>query len=330
MIEIIQTGRFNSVQDLGRKNYRNIGVSASGAMDHTALRAGNILIGNKENDAAIEIQTFPFRIVFRQSIIFSLTGGIGNVTLDNDKLPPWWGIQAQVGQVLTIDVPQHGSRVYLCLEGGIDVPIVMGSHCTSFRGSFGGFHGRELQQGDRLQTVKGDNRFFPPTGIGAISPEHSASKYFAPLIDNTLTVRALPASEDALFIDSERTFWGQEWKITSQSDRTGYRLKGTALQPKEVVEMHSYGVVPGIVQVPPSGEPIVQMSDANTAGGYPKIAGVISADLWRLGQLRAGQKIRFVKSSYREAAKAADNIESYFKRLDTMSRQVRGTLKHYQ
>jgi len=142
-----------------------------------------------------------------------------------------------------------------------------------------------------------------------------------------LSVRAIPASEEGLFEESEKNFWEQNWKITPQSDRTGYRLTAIPLQAENHLEMRSYGVVAGIVQVPPSGEPIIQMSDTNTAGGYPKIAGVISADLWRLGQLRPGQKVRFLKSDYTQAAFIEKSLQDYFDKIQQMRQRLEANHK---
>jgi len=317
MIEILQTGRFNSLQDLGRAGFRNIGVSGCGAMDAIALKVGNILIGNEENAAAIEIQTFPFKIRFHRPMIFSLTGAIGKIELDNIRLSAWSAGQAQAGQILMIAPPAHGCRAYLCVRGGFDVPEVLGSRSTSFRGAFGGFKGRELQVGDQLQAAGGEGPV-PFRRLIAPSPENCLRLIFPPVQNDTLCVRAMPASEEALFAGNEVSFWQQDWIITPHSDRTGYRLSGVPLKPKEHVEMRSYGVVAGIVQVPPSGEPIVQMSDTNTAGGYPKIAGVISSDLWRLGQLRPRQKIRFLSCDYAQAATIERELQRYFTSLKQM------------
>jgi len=332
MIEILQTGRFNSVQDLGRTGFRNIGVSGCGAMDKVALQAGNILLGNHINAAAIEIQTFPCKILFHHTTIFSLTGAVGKIDLDSRRLSAWSANTAQAGEQLMIAPPTHGSRIYLCVRNGFDVPEVLGSRSTSFRGAFGGFKGRELQAGDRLELANQDEDFLPIRSLVAPSPENCLRQIFTPMHDNVLNVRAIPAREEALFATSAVSFWQQDWKITPQSDRTGYRLAGVSLKAKEHLEMRSYGVVAGIVQVPPSGEPIVQMSDTNTAGGYPKIAGVVSGDLWRLGQLRPGQKIRFIPCDYAQATLLEHELQRYFTSLEQMVqrlyKQQNGDLAH--
>jgi allophanate hydrolase subunit 2 len=152
--------------------------------------------------------------------------------------------------------------------------------------------------------------------LGVVPPAFALPAHSASANDKVLRVRVLRAGEYDLFSgDMQERFWITEWKITHQSDRGGYRLAGGALKLAAPVEMRSYGLVAGIVQVPPSGEPIIQLSDANTAGGYPKIATVIEADLWRLGQARLGSFIKFEDVTYEEAVEAMAPIEAYVGRI---------------
>ena len=133
-------------------------------------------------------------------------------------------------------------------------------------------------------------------------------------------MRVLPAAEyDRYTSASQAAFWGTEWKITAQSDRYGYRLQGEALQPLAPLEMRSHGIVPGVIQVPPDGQPIVQMRDAQPTGGYPKFGTVIEADLWRLGQTPIGSRIRFVQTTWEEALDALEQLQSW---LTDVARQV--------
>jgi 5-oxoprolinase (ATP-hydrolysing) subunit C len=204
------------------------------------------------------------------------------------------------------------ARAYLCLQGGVDVPVVMGSRSTSLRGSFGGHEGRHLTTGDKLSVLPSEPPPLPASGLG-VMPLAEAMPDMFPVSDNgELLLRAIPAAEHDLFGEGAERFWSEAWKITSQSDRTGYRLAGTPLMLSAPVELRSYGVIPGVVQVPPGGEPIIQMSDANTAGGYPKMAGIIDSDLWRLGQARIGSRIRFVQATVREALEVEKAIDAYF------------------
>ncbi len=315
MIEIERSGALNTVQDLGRSAWRHLGVSVSGAMDALALRAGNLLLGNDENAAAIEVQMFPFRIRFLRDTSIALTGADCRAQLDGVALPPWWGCQVRSGQVLELRYPRIGARGYLCVAGGIDVPEVMGSRSTALRGSFGGFAGRQLQVGDRLPLGVAIVPALPALGIGIAPPSVALASVFPLNHAGHIQLRAIPSGEYSLFAADHERFWQQSWQVSMQSNRTGYRLSGAPIQPSKVVEMRSYGLIPGIVQVPPAGEPIIQLSDANTAGGYPKIACVIEEDLWRLGQLQPGQSLQLVRSDAREALAIKQAVDEWLNRL---------------
>ncbi|ATU94634.1 biotin-dependent carboxyltransferase family protein [Phyllobacterium zundukense] len=326
MIEIVDAGPLNTIQDLGRPGYRDIGVTASGAMDPLALKIANLLVGNDQGAAGIEVQTFPFRLRFRETTVFAVTGG-ANAKIEGVVLPPWWMQTGDAGQVLELLPSPVAARAYIAFAGGVDVPIVMGSRSTSLRGAFGGIDGRFLQKGDSLLLGESLATALPADGLGVVPPAIALAEFFPVAPDSTLLIRALPAGEYDLFgADGER-FWSQSWKISSQSDRTGYRLSGEPVRPTESVEMRSYGIVPGVVQVPPGGEPIVQMSDANTAGGYPKIAGVLDADLWRLGQARIGSRLRFVRSSHAEARTLDKAVAAYVDDVRNTSQMVGRALK---
>lgn len=311
MIEVLQTGPLNTVQDLGRFGYRNAGVTSSGAMDRIALTVGNLLLGNDERDATLEIQTFPFCLRFGGQTTVAITGADCDARLDGRRLPPWWAIPVSSGQVLELDTPRRSARAYLSFAGGVDVEPVMGSRSTSLRGGFGGLEGRFLAANDRLAIGSVGAYAVPPGGFGVMPPEVALAEHFPASQDGALLVRAIPAAEYALFGAEAERFWTQTWKISSQSDRTGYRLAGESIKLASPVELRSHGVVPGVVQMPPSGEPIVQMSDANTAGGYPKIAGVVDVDLWRMGQARIGSRVRFVQSNVAEALSAERAVQAY-------------------
>ncbi|WP_437890919.1 biotin-dependent carboxyltransferase family protein [Phytobacter sp. V91] len=320
MIEIERTGALNTVQDLGRRGFRHLGVSVSGAMDPLALRAGNILLGNDDNAAAIEVQVFPLRVRFHKSTAIALTGADCRARLDDVDLPPWWGCRVEKGQVLEMRYPRSGSRGYLCVADGINVPEVLGSRSTALRGSFGGFAGRPLMPGDRLTAGMASPASLPAGGLGIEPPELAMREVFAPAQEAVVPIRVIPSGEYDLFAADHQRFWRQPWQISRQSNRTGYRLSGEPIFPSQTIEMRSYGLIPGIVQVPPAGEPIIQLSDANTAGGYPKIACVIEEDLWRLGQLQAGQSILFINSDARQAIVARQAIERWLGRLGDFSR----------
>lgn len=316
MIEILSSAALATVQDKGRLGSLRFGVGTAGAMDPLALAVGNLLLGNPEGAAALEIPVYPFQVRFLEDCAFAITGADGQVQLDQQAIAPWWVNQARAGQVLKIGlpVPGSGSRAYLALAGGIDVPEVLGSRSTQLRGAFGGFEGRAVRKGEVLRAVT-------PGMVQALDFGVMPPAFALPLHEAGLpAMRVLPAAEYANFReDSRAAFWAGEWKITAQSDRYGYRLQGTPLVPIAPMEIRSHGIVPGVIQVPSGGQPIVQMRDAQPSGGYPKLGTVIDADLWRLGQAAIGSRVRFIETSYEAAVAALNEVQAW---LDEVRRLV--------
>ena len=328
MIAVLATPGLATVQDSGRQGSLRYGVGTAGAMDGMALAAANALLGNAPGDAAVEIPLFPFTARFDAPCAFALTGADCDARLAGRKLLPWSVHRAAAGEELVLGPPQgapglRGARAYLALPGGIDVPEVLGSRSTQLRGAFGGLEGRALQAGDVLHPA-GTDPGARPAGFGLV----------APLLDLPLerdgvgAVRVLPAAEyDRFTAASQGAFWDAAWKITAQSDRYGYRLAGEPLVFGAPVEMMSHGIVPGVIQVPPSGLPIIQMRDAQPSGGYPKFGTVIEADLWRLAQAAPGSRVRFVRAGWDEALAAMDEAEAWLteaRRLAGLARLLPG------
>ena len=204
--------------------------------------------------------------------------------------------------------PHRSSRSYVCLPGGVDVPAVLGSRSTQIRGAFGGLEGRTLRVGDRLRgRAESPAAGWRPMAI--VAPELAL-----PLrVDGCRALRVLPAAESDRYTEaSQEAFWRQSWKITPQSDRYGYRLSGAEpLVARQAMEMRSHGIVPGVIQVPPDGQPIVQMRDGQPTGGYPKWGTVIEADLWRLGQAPIGERVRFVLTDWDGALDAHEQMQDW-------------------
>ncbi len=315
MIEVLSSSALATVQDLGRFGAFKWGVGSSGAMDPLALAAGNLLVGNPVGAVAIEMQVFPFEVRFEQPCRFAITGADCAARLDGRPLLPWWVTRAETGQVLKLGLPQQGRwracRAYLCVAGGIDVPLVLGSRSTQLRGAFGGYEGRALRQGDRLP-LQPRNSADGPVDYGIVAPALSMPRE----VDGTIAIRALPAAEYEEFTAPSRAaFWQSNWRITPQADRYGYRFAGPTLTRATSADLRSHGIMPGVIQVPHGGQPIVQMRDAQPSGGYPKIATVIDADLWRLGQAPIGSHIRFVETTWEEAVAARSVVDEWLREV---------------
>ena len=203
---------------------------------------------------------------------------------------------------LVLKNPQHGIRSYLAVAGGIDVPEVLGSRSTDLKVGIGGIEGRRLQDGDQVKIGKSSRRFSASRGVKQLP------------IGNI--IRALPGPEYHEFDSvSQESFWRSPWKLSPQSNRMGYRLQGQPLRRTTDREMLSHGLLPGVVQVPHNGQPIVLMNDAQTTGGYPRIACIIEADMYQLAQIPLGQPIHFVPCSLEEALKARADQQRYLEQL---------------
>lgn len=291
MLKIIRAGIHTTVQDEGRSGYRSLGVSQSGALDLPALKMANMLVANDEGAAALEITLGQFVATFTQSAWIALTGTGCDAELDGKRLWTGWRYPVKAGQQLKLKTPKRGMRSYLAISGGIKVPEVLGSYSTDLKAHFGGFEGRPLKDGDVLSIGKASRLPRQSSGVKQL------------LFGNR--IRALPGPEYQEFIQESRdTFWKTPWHISPQSNRMGYRLLGTALQRSTTRDMLSHGLLPGVVQVPGNGQPIVLLADAQTTGGYPRIACVIEADLYNLAQIRLGEPVHFIKCTLEEAQHA--------------------------
>lgn len=326
MIEILSSPSLITVQDLGREGYRRFGVGSNGAMDRVALTVGNLLLGNGTDFAGLEIPAFPFAARFNCDLAFAVTGADAQAKLDDIALPPWWVTRAKKGQTLTLSASLSGTNAYLTVAGGIDVPLVLGSRSTHLRGEFGGLQGRMLQKGDVLMVgpARPDSAL-PRGGFGVEPPQFSLS--LGDPADSKITaVRVIPAAEyDRFGAEAHERLWSAKWKILSQSNRAGYRLAGPELLLTSPIEMRSHGLVSGVIQVPPSGQPIIQLADAYTAGGYPKIGTIIEADLWRIGQARLGSALRLIKIDYDTGVTALEELQAYLREIQAMVELIRAS-----
>ncbi len=288
-LQVIKPGLQSSVQDLGRPGWRHLGLGSAGAMDPVALQLANALLGQDLTLPALEISGGPLLLRFEQDCVFAWAGADYECRLDEQPCPVGWPHAAKAGQSLLLQGPRAGRFAYLALPGGIAVQARMGSCSTDLAGGFGGAHGRALRPGDALQAAS--SRSVLPTGRRRGLPAFTAPQ--------RLDLRVLPGPEAALFHPGAMAdFWRADWRLGARSNRMGSRLDGPPLRgsdrPDTLGELLSHAVLPGVVQVPPDGQPIVLMADAQATGGYPRIAVLIEADLPRLAQCTPGQRLRFV------------------------------------
>ena len=330
MIEILTTGTANSVQDLGRFGYLDAGVSRSGAMDAPALELANRMIGNDAGAAAVEVAIFPFRLRFGQAMLVAVTGADCPVSLNGVSCPSWWAFPVRTGDVLELGLPRRGARAYLAVSGGLRVPAVLGSASTDLKSGWGGLEGRGLRRGDRL-----DVQFSPMTAVVPVSGFGIDPDEIGRSIVETgenAPIRVLPGAEYGAFEPTAiEALEASPWLVTEDANRQGYRLSGPVLALTRKLELHSHGIMPGTIQVPPSGQPIIQLAEANTCGGYPKIAHVIEADLWRLGQAPVGSRLSFAVVNRGEAVAALRDQRAAIDRaaaLSALARKDKAHLEH--
>jgi antagonist of KipI len=279
-IHVLAPGFLTTVQDLGRFGYAHFGVSASGAADPLALRAGNLLVGNTENAPALEMTLTGGEFAFERATVIALTGSHFATSV-----PMWQPVEIGSGETVRLGPARNGARCYLSVRGGLDVPLVMGSASVHVMTGVGG---RPLRRGDVL-----------PIGDRAVRRPRKPAQG-APAHHGVASLRTTAGPQARLFSDPPGDKFGDQlnqlyaagYRVSEESNRMGIRLKGPAL-PSPGGHMITEGVPLGAVQVPPDGQPIVLFVEHQTTGGYPKPANVISADFWRLGQLRPRDEVRF-------------------------------------
>ncbi|HUA82643.1 MAG TPA: biotin-dependent carboxyltransferase family protein [Bryobacteraceae bacterium] len=285
-IQVQSPGMFTTVQDLGRYGYGPLGVSPSGAADPTALRVGNLLVGNVESAAALEMTLLGGTFLFPEDGVIALAGADFSATVDAAPIPAWTACEIRSGATLRIGGTQAGARCYLCVRGGIAVKMLLGSASTHILTGLGGFAGRPLKKGDVLQIGE-------PSG----TPRTIVREMLEKLAPRKI-LRATDGPQTDWFLrQSVELFFGSAYKVTEESNRMGLRLEGPALEMPHTHfnngQMISEGVSLGAIQVPAGGKPIILFVEQQTTGGYPKIANIIAADLPSIGQLRPRDELRF-------------------------------------
>ncbi|GAB3859245.1 biotin-dependent carboxyltransferase family protein [Hymenobacter terrigena] len=307
-LRILRPGLLTTVQDLGRFGYQQDGIIVSGAADTVALRVGNLLVGNAETAAGLEITLLGPKICFDADHLIAVTGAHLSPTLNGQPVGRNRAIWLAAGAELAFGPAVAGCRAYLAVAGGVAAPLVLGSRSTYLRAGFGGLDGRALRAGDVLPIGE-------PSATGAAieaalfnSQKAWNQARFTPGPDlwpmprPEPIIRAVRGPEYVQFsAESQQAFWQEPFTVSTEADRMGCRLQGPGLERLEATELLSSAVTFGTVQVPAGGQPIVLLADHQTTGGYPRIAQVISADFSALAQLRPGQRLRFQEVALDEA-----------------------------
>ncbi len=306
-IEVLSPGLATTVQDLGRPGYYHLGIPLSGAMDRYSLRAANLLVGNDENAAALEVVFMGPELKFSEDAVVSVTGAELPPKLDGVDQPTWTSIEVKSGQVLSFDFLKSGARAYIAVAGGIDVPVVLGSRSTYALGALGGHEGRALGKSDVLNIGK---------QVSSDYEQRQVADHLRQTVNAAAELRVLPGIYwHRITEQSGQEFFSDTWTVAPEADRIGYRFRGgKALQFNEREQPFGAGSDPsnivdgcypyGSIQVPGGTEPIVLHRDAVSGGGYFMLGAVISADMDIIGQLQPNTETRFVEVDMDQALAA--------------------------
>jgi len=307
-MKVLRPGLLTTVQDTGRYGHQREGVSVGGAMDLMALRVANLLVGNPEGAAALEFTLAGPTLEFTHGRLIAICGARMSPVIAGQPVPEGRPVLVRAGAVLSFGQCTLGAHGCIAVAGGIDVPVVLGSRSTHLRARFGGLGGRALAVDDVLPVGPASEAAVRTAGALASRAEvfaatsWSVSASALPPYSPAPRIRTIPGTHVARFSESSRrAFFDQPFRVTPQSDRMGYRLEGTRLEMSQPLEPISEPVCAGTVQVPPEGQPIVLMADRQTAGGYPRIAQVITVDLPLIAQTKPGDSLRFTEVSLEEA-----------------------------
>ena len=323
-VEVLHGGFATTVQDAGRCGYQQYGLPTAGAMDEFAQRVGNILTGNSQNAASLEITMLGPQLRFHGETVAAITGAMISPRLNGQVLPMWESFSAGDGDVLSFGPNLGGCRAYLSIAGGLGLAPVMGSLSTYVRAAIGGLNGRKLQAGDFIPLLPLPMEAAALTGLRCDSN-------FIPHYPADSTLRVIMGPQDDYFtVRSRETFLSSEFTITPESDRMGYRLEGVPLEHSKGADIISDGIPLGAVQVPGHGHPIVMLADRPTTGGYAKIATVISVDIPIIAQLKPGEKVRFCRVSVDEAQQAQKVFEEKILLFEENIRAVTGSYTIYE
>ena len=291
MIRVLDPGPQTTVQDLGRTGQMRYGIPPSGPVDRFAFVLANRLVGNPDTAAALECTLIGPRFEATDAGAIAVTGAEMPVTVNGRSAAGWTTIALGAGDVVKLGPARTGVRSYVAFAGGLDVPLVLGSRSTYLRGRVGGVDGRALRKGDEL-------RVFAPGPVRPRRVEPGA----IPDYTGEPTVRAvLGPQADRFTAEGLDALFGGRYDVLPQSDRMGSRLRGPRIAHARGHDIVSDGIALGSIQVPGDGQPIVLLVDRQSTGGYTKVATICSCDIWRVGQARPGQSLRFRRIDVDEA-----------------------------
>ena len=305
-IRIIKPGLLSTVQDLGRWGYLSQAVPVSGAMDTLSARVANIALGNDENAAVIEFTYANAEFITETDLLIAYAGDGAVLSLVIGEIPSDRPVFIPAGTSVKLNNSKVGSRTYMAVAGGWDVPEVLGSRSTFVTAAIGGMQGRALRAGDVLSSVKSITETTQKMWetLQTNSPNYTdwGIARWLLLSGDKKTIRVVRANESDWFEESSlNDFFFQPYALAMRSNRMGYHLEGPLVQRAKQDELLSTAVTPGTIQVTGNGSMVLLMADCQTTGGYPRIAQVAAVDLPLCGQLKPGDTICFKEITHCEA-----------------------------
>lgn len=296
-VKFLKPGLCTQIQDEGRFGYRDIGVAISGAMDGFAYKISNYLVGNNEELASLEITMVGPEIKFYDTELIAICGADLSPCVNGESVKNWVALRVNKGDILSFKGNKCGTRAYLSFAGCMNIPKQLGSFSTNIKASFGGFHGRNIKVNDEINIVtnkKNINKY-----IG-----NKLDRSYIPNYKGDIKVRVVLGPQDDYFSEAEiNKFFNEIYEVSSLCDRMGYRLTGTPIKHFKSANIISDANNIGSIQVPGDGLPIILMNDCGTTGGYPKIGTVIQSDIFKIAQLKTGDKIGFKLIKIKDAIK---------------------------
>jgi antagonist of KipI len=311
LFHVVKPGFFTSVQDLGRTGFLRYGVPVSGAMDEFSLQLANMLVGNGFNDACLEITVTGPELEALRNTQIAICGGDLSPLVNNEEVAMWQTNNVEKGDVVSFGKLRNGCRAYLSVKDGINVPLVLGSRSTYTRCQLGGVQGRQLKKDDILEGFNSKTSQNPRLALPCdLIPDFRSEIHVNVVLGPHL---------DKFTRKGVETFLSNPYVVTLEADRMGYRTEGPMIELKAKGDVISDAILPGAVQVPSDGKPIIIMKDAQTTGGYAKIAVVVTSDIHVLGQAKPNDKVHFHEISL---ARAHDRLREYRNKLQTVEKKL--------
>ncbi len=301
MIEVRQSGTRLTIQDAGRPGHRHQGIPTSGAADRLSFALANFMVGNPWDTPALECVLGGQHFKFEKDVIIAIAGAEMWAQVNGQNVENFTSFKVNSGDILTFSFARTGCRSYLAVQGGFKGDPFLGSVSTYLPANLGGFQGRALQTRDKLEIGS-------PFGSSQTIPTG-----YVPSFSNHIVLRALEGPEfSELTLASQRHLFVDPYRATQHTNRMGARLKGNQVVPKEHTHMISSPLLPGTLQCPPDGQPILAMTDGHCTGGYLRALQVIRGDLWLMGQIRPGSKISFRRGIGNEALDVLSRRNAFY------------------